>query len=882
MLRFPYLFFIITFCFLSIAKGQTLITGEVLSDDMSPISGASVMITTTENSVISFGITQKDGSFEIKVNSNLENFNLIVKALDYSDHSEFISNENQDIQILLSYENIDLKEVVIREKPIRQKRDTINYAVSAFKTEDDRVLSDLLKKLPGIEVTKSGQILYQGEPINRFYIEGMDLLGGKYNLANDNLPVDAISRVQVLENHQPIKILDDKVISNKAAINIKLKKNIAYAGTAELGGGFTPALWKTNITPMLFKRKAQLIASYQSNNIGEDITQQLKALTLDEILNNRSTQYEWIHLPQIFLPNISKERWLDNTTHLGSINFLAKLNEETDFRVNASYYNDYQKQISERSTVYFLPSDTVQLNEKDRNSFLTNYMESKFTFNRNNKNNYLFNALEIKGSWINEHGQTNDNLAHIDQKTKKPYFQVSNHFNSIKPIGKQLVEFNSEFSFLKKKTDLTIEPGRFSELLNDSIQLKANFQELEYQRIFTDNYVNFVKSYGKSFTVTPKIGGSFTHQTLESTLYNLIENTQFTQAGIDYTNDLNWKQWAAYANLDWQFRKGSWFAKLSLPFNYKNYEIDDSNFDSRINKGNFSLLPNLQIEYKPSAFWTFRFNSGFSESFGEINQLYFGYILSNHRKLSRTQTDQLPITHSFRVGGNVHYKNTMKSIFGNIGYNYIRSKKNLIYDEEMDVWGNSIVNTINQSNHAQTHLVFFKIDKYLSPIKTTISVNANLNKTQEEKILNGSYNPIGYEAISYGGKLTTAPFRWISFEYHFNLLTSKIKLWERKSDKIINQNHKFTLRLSPIKNHSVKLITDYYTNNSSSKEKNTLFSNLVYRYTISKSKIDLDAGLSNLFNKKYYLESYVSEFYKTEERIRLRPRQLFFSIHFSF
>ena len=67
--------------------------------------------------------------------------------------------------------------------------------------------------MPGIEVLDDGKILYQGKPINKYYIEGLDLLEGKYNLANKNLPHKEVTKVQVLENHQPIKVLDSLVYS---------------------------------------------------------------------------------------------------------------------------------------------------------------------------------------------------------------------------------------------------------------------------------------------------------------------------------------------------------------------------------------------------------------------------------------------------------------------------------------------------------------------------------------------------------------------------------------------------------------------------------------------------------------------------------------------
>ena len=61
--------------------------------------------------------------------------------------------------------------------------------------------------LPGIEVALTVSIKYNGKPINKYYIEGLDLLEDRYGIANNNIPAETVDKVQVLENHQPIRVL---------------------------------------------------------------------------------------------------------------------------------------------------------------------------------------------------------------------------------------------------------------------------------------------------------------------------------------------------------------------------------------------------------------------------------------------------------------------------------------------------------------------------------------------------------------------------------------------------------------------------------------------------------------------------------------------------
>src|SRR5690606_2254708 len=121
------------------------------------------------------------------------------------------------VEFLVTEKTMELKEVIVKAPKIRQLGDTIVYDVASFTNEIDRSIGDVLKKLPGIKVMSSGQILYQNKPISKFYIEGLDLLKGKYGLATQNVDASKVSTVQILENHQPLKVLKGTEIPEAAA-----------------------------------------------------------------------------------------------------------------------------------------------------------------------------------------------------------------------------------------------------------------------------------------------------------------------------------------------------------------------------------------------------------------------------------------------------------------------------------------------------------------------------------------------------------------------------------------------------------------------------------------------------------------------------------------
>ena len=179
----------------------------------------------------------------------------------------FISDFKNGQHIVLQEKTNELKEVVVKSQKVRQEGDTLNYLVNSFKTKQDRTIADVLKKMPGIAINEDGSIEYQGKKINKFYIEGMDLLGGKYTQASENIDVDKVKKIQVFERHQPIKALKNTSFSEQAALNIVLgdgAKNV-WAHTIDLAVGMamnrkSDFLYNNRLFSMFFSRKVQSIS----------------------------------------------------------------------------------------------------------------------------------------------------------------------------------------------------------------------------------------------------------------------------------------------------------------------------------------------------------------------------------------------------------------------------------------------------------------------------------------------------------------------------------------------------------------------------------------------------------------------------------------------
>ncbi len=109
-----------------------------------------------------------------------------------------ITDPDSPIKVYLEREEFTLQEVFVKAPEVRVKGDTITYDVAALTNKGDRN--------------------YDGEPINHFYIEGLDLMGSNYAVASRNISPEDISSISVYERHQPKKVLKGEVESKSGSL----------------------------------------------------------------------------------------------------------------------------------------------------------------------------------------------------------------------------------------------------------------------------------------------------------------------------------------------------------------------------------------------------------------------------------------------------------------------------------------------------------------------------------------------------------------------------------------------------------------------------------------------------------------------------------------
>lgn len=858
---------------------QTIIKGTIFDNSNKPVPNSSVLILKKgTDDVIAYAISDSKGIYSITFSSSYNEIDIQVRCMSYETITETIKNNSNTKNFILNEKSFELKEIIVKTSPIKQKGDTIKYFVNSFSKEQDRSIGDVLKRMPGIEVLSDGKILYQGRPINKYYIEGLDLLEGKYNLANENLPFKEVTQVQILENHQPIRALDSLKFSDQAALNIKLKNAYTFTGQASLGSGFNPLLWDANITPMLFTKKTQMLATYQTNNTGVNVASQLKKLTIEDLINqfeNNSEKTDWLSIQQLATPNFSEKRWLDNNIHLLSGNYLQKLNNNYELRINLSYLNDYQQQKGYTNTEFITPVNTITILEEKYNQSFYNSLQTNITLQKNADKNYFKNSLEFQGFWDSQKGNTVLNNEPINQQLNNEFFRISNNLKNIFPLGKQMITLNSYVGLNKTPQTLTVNPGQFENILNNNLPYDEVKQQVDLNTFYTNNSISFTKAI-KRFSIEPKVGFQIENQQLNS---EILTSENFN-LGNEFSNNLDWFRSKLYLNITTQYKKNKWRFELTTPINHHTIQIKDNPLQSSENLNQVTFEPRLSAIFDVNSFWKINSSINFSNQFGTINQIHYAYILQNYRNLQRINAP-IPqnLNQNFSFG--IAYRNPIKTLFWNVMYVNNKSVNNLLYQTQVSTNGATELKAIEQDNNRNNHNISTRASKYFSKIKSNITLNATFNLQNFQQLVNNNLTAIKNQNLTIGNKIDTDITDKINVEYQANWTFSKNKTQNQENPTVTQQSHILNLNIYPAKNQYFAVKSEYINNNLFTERTENIFTDLIYRYTLTKNKIDLEFQLSNLFNTTNYRTININDFSYVETNFNLRPRQALFKVRFT-
>ncbi len=867
------------------AAGQNLVTGTVSDSTGQPVAGASVTYSRVNSELISgYSVSDANGRFRLSISLSEDSISLGIRHIDYEPGNMVIKNEPGNHTIRLYKKIHTLPNIIVSPPPIYKWNDTLHYNVSAFQSNQDMVIGDIIKKLPGMEMV-GDRILYQGKPIQKYYINGLDLLEGRYNLANDNLPVDAVQSVQVLENNQPVKILDSLIFSDRASLNIRLKK-ITTTGSAKIGAGLSPLLRDINITPMTFTKSFQSINTFQSNNIGEDVARQLNTFATGNMFDqsdfaglNDNSHAAFVHIQDIASPNFNEKKWLNNNINLLSSNFLYKLQNNLELKGSVSYVNDYRQKAGLSHTTLFTAGQDIDFTENIQNSYNRNELTGNLILLKNEKNIYFKNNLRFSGRWFGDKGHLEKTDAgEILQQKKLQDRYLSNRLTLTTFLKRQLIIFNSYIGYNETPQGLSVMPGPFEPLLNNNLPYERVYQSISFTNFNTDNYLSFVKGF-KGISLMPKAGISYQQQVLNSAV-DITANGVERKLGNDFINQLRLTTLIAYLDVKAQYKTPKWKIDMDIPVRLRNYHSRDQIRGIRHALTRPTFEPGLLTIYQLNKNFETSFSSAYTYQTGNINTLYNAFLLSSYRNLEKYNAS-LPESNTWSNALRINFKDPLRSVFAGISYSYAMTSRNYLFRSALDANGYTIVEMDWQNNTQQMQSVSADYSKYFIPIKTIIKTKGNINWAQSDYRINNLQEKVSTRGYTASLEINNSSVRFLNIQYETNLSVIYNNLSGKAMDKIVMNFHKLNTGITFAKNQTIIVNTNYYITSLKS-EANQLFIDILYRSTLPKQKMYLEINFMNLLNNQTFVRLYNLEYAIIRNNFQLRPRQVIFTVRFRF
>ncbi len=873
--------FLILVCILVLMSGinvlgQTVINGKAISGEHEKLSDISVLALPARNasSILTFAITDEAGNYKLSFSYTSDSVYIAFKSLNFKDTVVALENQSQMLNIELQPDVFEIKEVNVKGNPVSVRGDTINYIVNSFAKASDRSIGDAISRMPGFEVTDLGQIYYQGKPIQKYYIEGMDLLEGRYALANKNLPHQSVGSVEVLRNHQPVKILENKISSDATSINIRLKNNVAITGTMYAGAGFSPFLRDVNLTPMFFHKKQQVIASWQSNNTANDLNTQHQPMEINggelEGLNNRKPDLTSIlHVPQ---PQIDKKNYLDNNADLLSYNHLIKLNNESVLKINSSFYHDIINEAGEVATSYFMPGDTVSFTEITENKFYNKSLSTGLSFTQNDKKRYLVNKLSLNKFWDSEEGLIKNESEEVNQKAETPHFSISNDFDVIVPVKRSFVRFYSYIDFNNSPQKLIVSPGIFEEALNGGNSYKLTTQNLLQKNLVTKNFVQYtiVRDDWKYETET---GVNYENQQFET----LIEKDEQVISADSLQNSLHWNYADFYFSETLKYERSKLWLSFELPLNFYYYNINDSKHQSTDKLQKLFFTPSFSMKYDLNGYWICRMGAGYSNKLADVNTMAQGYVFSNYRQFKRG-IDQLNETGRFRFNFGLEYKNPVSGLFSTLVWMSNYTTNNLLLKQQVNSDGLLFYEVIDKKNHSRLNNITFTVNQYSARLRATFDFKSYFNQQKKEYLLNGELGWLNYKVYTLQPGITVNRWRRVDLEYNYRAqLIHQIS--EQSDFSVFEQRQKGSVFYNPEKRHLFGLTAEHYnTKQPGQQSANLFFAHFSYHLKPLKGKFKYKLEIRNIFNQSEMVLFNNSDISLVKTSYSIRPRQFLATI----
>ena len=882
----------------ALSFSQIKVTGTVKDSSGKPLDMANIIaINKATKALESYAITDAKGFYKLSL-SKKAIFELKVSYLGFATESFVINTQNMTQNITKDFtlkENSKAlnKVELTYEMPVTIKGDTLIYNADSFTNGKEKKLGDVLKKLPGVEITDEDEIEVDGKKVSKVMVEGKDFFDGDSKLATKNIPADAVSKVEVLKNYNEVSQMSG--LGNdedNVALNIKLKqgKKNFWFGEITAGGGPDS---RYLAHPKLFyyspKKSVNIITDV--NNIGEipfTFRDYFNFTGGFRNLNKRSGSNFRTSANSLGFSLLQNNRAKEIDTKFGALNFSYSPKKSLDFS-GFAIYSDTQTDMQTNSTVVtqtngFSATETQQnvshqLSQLGLLKLSTRY---KPTVNFQLDYDAFLKKSNIEElNLINSISSSSGTNAIDINKDNEP-FSVNQNLNIYYTHNsKNIFAFATQYNYDKDKPLYnSLNTDQRFDILPTISEAGSRFNLTQLKGLITHKFdvtLDYYYVINNKSNINITLASSLNNQNLDTHIFQTLnDDTQVDFNNINLNNSVTFNFNDVYLGLHYKLKAGAFTLTPGLKlhqFNYKNEQLGSLNKQNPV-----LLLPDFfaKLAIKSSENITFNYNT--SADFTDVNNLAEGVFLRNYNSLflgNKNLTNALYHNYTLRYFNFNMFSFT--NIFGTLNY----SKKYRSTKSSTTIVGiDRITSTINSNLPDDTFSGNLRYSKSYGKIKTDASTNVSIANFYN--VINTRESKSKSITQSYKASIATNFKEWPNITVGYQTSVNDYQS--------ANTNSKFTTD-KPFANLEIPFLkwyvldADYsfynYHDKANTVKNKYAFLNANLYFQKDKSKWEFKLSVTNLLNTGSLNRDNFSEFITSTSQYFIQPRYWLLSVKYN-
>lgn len=868
---------------------QVMISGQVMDSLQNPLAYVNILaMPEADEEVVRFAITENNGSYKLGLSKN-QTYTISVNFLGFKSYDTLVKTIDKGfIKNFILKENVEqLNEVVLNyTPPIVVKKDTISYRVDAFATGDERKLRELLKKLPGVEVDRLGNVSSQGRKVTKVLVENKTFFTGDSKLAVNNIPADAVEVVEIIDDYNEVVMLKGLNDSEELAMNIKLKedKKKFIFGDVEVGAGIKER-YLTHPTLFYYSPKTNVNFIANLNNQGissfgfrdyiefEGGFGKLMSGSNSGVNPFRSNFSQFIN-SQDFKSSVQQfgalniRQSITNTTDISGYVISSNTKSETKIHTENEYLLDDAPYFELRNNTNTLNNFFTigKLTLEYKPDFEEDFAYNSFIKLTDNDSKGLINTIHPSQ---NNTIATHTDIKNIDLKQNISYSRKlsKNHTGTLEATyafqnDKPLTEWLTDRQILQGL--IPLEEDEVYIILQTKRNTTHNANAVAKHYWVLNNFNHIYTSVG--------VNASFSEFYSED-VQHLSDGRvkDFQSAG--FGNDFGYDFLNTFIGIEYKLRIGIATFKPMVYAHFYNWKT--TQFEEQNKHTKALILPQFTTQIELNRNEKINFKYGLNARFPDIEQLANNFVLSSFNSVYKGNASlENQLYHTL----NLSYYNSSLIRKSNINFHTFLNKKveqvkNITQLEGIDQYNTSMM--FDFPEHSWS--VMGTVSKTIRKIR--YKLNGNFNYNDFYQILNKDTHLNISKSISSTASVETLfreyPNIEVGYTKDFNSYKSFSQINNFENDRIF-----IHVRYNFIKNFIFKAnyTFDKYHNKSSHIENTFDTANASLFYQVEDSPWGFEINATNLFDTNFKQQNSFNSFLISDTKRYILPRILMFKV----